>query len=224
VDQTVYLSMTLTCQLKNLSVKLYGPGGIVYTFGQPVLNQFQCFVSPDPLLVPDAPGANYHMDLATPVKGQWSLQIQLPAAYSTPLSMPVRITFSNQVGLLLIGSSNGPVGKPVLFSLGAMDGSTRVNGLQINAFLYRLDDTSVAPVAIAFADDGLGVDYAGGDAIYSACVFPDQPGNYLLQVEVFGDASTGHFQRTAATGFKAVPQNASITGNFTVAPKVGIPN
>lgn len=223
VDQTDFLSMTISSLVNDLSIRLVGPSGVVFTFGQPVIDQFQCYVTPDPQQFPYVVGANYHMDLANPILGQWAIQIQSPTALASPISLPARITFSNQVGPVINGGRNGPVGKPVPFSLAVIDGAGKVNSFQINATLHRLDDPTIIPVQVVFADDGEGVDYASGDAIYSAFLVPDQPGDFMLQIEVSGDASTGHFQRSIASGFKIVPKSASITGNFTVKPRVGVP-
>jgi hypothetical protein len=223
VDQTDSLSMTVSSLVKNLSIRLVGPGSVVFTFGQPVLDQFQCSVSPDPQIVPDATGANYLMDLANPIKGQWTLQIQTPATPSSPLSLPMHITFNNQVGPVLFGGGNAPVGKPVSFSLAVMDGIAKVGNLQITATLFRLDDPTISPISITFTDDGQGADYAAGDSIYSVYLTPSQVGSYMLQIEVSGDASTGHFQRSIASGFKIVPKTATITGAFQERVIVGGP-
>jgi hypothetical protein len=223
VDQTDSLSMTVSSLAKNLSIALVGPEITTFTFGQSISGQFQSFINPDPLLVPDAVGANYHLDLTSPVKGQWTIRIQSPSVMSSPLTLPLRIGFNNQVAPVLFGGGNGPVGKPVPFSLAVMDGTIKVNSLQISAMLYGLDDLTAPPVPVTFADDGQGVDNAAGDSIYSAFVVPDQSGRYMLQVEVSGDASTGHFQRSISSGFMIVPKTGSITGNFTIKSRVGIP-
>jgi hypothetical protein len=224
VDQTTSLSMTMSSLVKNLTVKLINPSGVVFTHGQPVLNQFECALSPDPLTVPDAPGANYFMDLENPMIGLWTLQIMDPVAPASNVTIPLRIAFNNQVGPVLFGGSgNYTVGSNVSFSVAVMDGNAKVSTPQISATLHRLDDHSVTPVSVSFADNGQGADYATGDAIYSAYVTPHQPGDYMLQVELAGDASTGHFQRSTATGFKVVTKTASITGHFTIQPRVGVP-
>lgn len=223
VDQTTFLAMTVSSLEKHLSIRMVGPDGAIFSFGQPIPDQFQCYVNPDPQLVPDAPGANYHMDLTNPVIGQWTLQIQAPTIISSPVTLPLRITFNNQVGPVLFGGGDSPVGKPVSFGLAVMDGTTKVTSLQVDAVLYRLDDTSVVPVSIAFEDDGQGADYSSGDGIYSGIITPSQPGNYMLKVEVSGDASTGHFQRSIASGFKVCPKAATITGTFQERVVVGGP-
>lgn len=104
-----------------------------------------------------------------------------------------------------------------------IDGVNKVGNLQISAKLFRLDDPTVPPVPITFTDDGQGADYASGDSIYSVYVAPSQLGTYMLQIEVSGDASTGHFQRSIASGFKIVPKTATITGTFQERVIVGGP-
>jgi hypothetical protein len=106
------------------------------------------------------------------------------------------------------------LGSYVSFGMAVLDGTNKVANLQISGTLVRLDDPTVPPISVNFLDDGQGADYATGDSIYSVYVTPTQPGEYMLQVEVTGDASTGHFQRSIASGFKIVPKTARIVGTF----------
>lgn len=224
VDQTTSLSVMVSSLMKNLELTLKSPLSVVFTFGQPVADQFQCYVNPDPLVVPDAPGAHYHMDLTNPTTGQWTLQITAPTPSVSAVMIPVRIAFNNQVAPVLFGGGGShPLGEPVSFSVAILDGTAKVANPQINARLYRMDDATANPVAVPFADDGQGADYAASDAIYSAYLVPAQLGQYMLQVELAGDASTGHCQRSLASNFKVVRKTAEITGKFTITPRVKPP-
>jgi hypothetical protein len=224
VDQTTSFSMTLSSLVKNLGVQLNAPGGAVFVFGQPATDQFQSSLYPDPQTVPDAPGAHYYLNFENPAKGQWSLLINAPAALSSTISIPIRVGFNNQVAPVLFGGGgSSPMGSNVSFGLSVLDGTNKVGNPQINATLFRLDDTAVPPVPVTFSDDGQGADYLAGDSIYSVYVTPTQPGSYMLQIEVSGDASTGHFQRSCASGFKIAAKTASINGNFTIRQRVGVP-
>lgn len=224
VDQMDSCSITVSSILKSLGIQLTDPTGTVFTFGQTGVPSFQSVLYPDPLAYPDAPGANYYMNLETPAVGQWSMQITVPAAQASVVTLPMSVLFGNAVGPVVVGGGGScTLGQAIPFSAAVMDGTAKVSNLQINATLYRLDVTTTSPMSVTFADDGQGADYAAGDAIYSALVTPNQTGKYKLQLELSGDASTGHFQRSAATGFAVVTKTASITGNFTIKPRVGVP-
>lgn len=215
VDQTVSFSLTASSLAKNLSLRLVDPNGNVFVHGAPNSDQFQNLVSPDPQEFPDAPGANYYMNLENPTVGHWSLQISIPSASTALIPINLNFAFKNQVGTVLSGGGGiHPLGTSLAYSVGVMDGIAKIGNLQVTATLFRLDDFTVPPVQIAFTDDGQGADFAAGDSIYSVLVAPTQPGEYMFQVEVSGDASTGHFQRSIASGFKVVLKTARIVGTF----------
>lgn len=215
VDQTSAFSMTVSSLVKNLGLQLIDPNGTTFVFGQPNSDQFQSSLYPDPQTVPEAPGAHYYLNIETPAKGQWTLKIDAPTALTALMSIPLQISFNNQVGPVLFGGGGSKsLGSNVSFGLAVMDGTAKVGNLQITAILVRLDDPTVTPVPVIFTDDGQGADYAAGDSIYSVYLTPSQLGQYMLQIEVSGDASTGHFQRSIASGFKIVPKTARILGTF----------
>jgi hypothetical protein len=215
VDQTISLSVTVSSLAKDLLIQLVDPQGAVFVLGQPSGNQFQSGLYPDPQTTPTAPGAHYFMDVENPSIGQWTMTIASPNPPAFTYFIPVRVNFNNPVGPVLFGGGGSfLVGRAVPFGLAVLDGNSKVRSLQISASLYRLDEPSAGPVAIEFADDGLGADSALGDAIYGALAHPALAGDYMLQVEVSGDASTGHFQRSIAAGFKMVPRTAIIVGTF----------
>ncbi len=224
VDQTTSISITISSLAKDLMIQLVDPKGVVFVLGQPSGNQFQSGLYPDPQTTPSVPGAHYFMDLESPSIGKWTVTIASPNLPAFTYFIPIRVNFNNSVGPVLFGGGGSfLIGKAVPFGLAVLDGTTKVSNLQISANLHRLDDPTVSPVVIEFADDGTGADSVAGDAIYGALAHPTLAGEYMLQVEVSGDASTGHFQRSISSGFKITPKNASITGNFTVKPRVGIP-
>ena len=215
VDQTDSFSLSLASVIKNLNIQLVDPKGTIFVFGQTPSDQFQSLIYPDPQMVPDAPGAHYYLNIGSPARGQWALQIVAPNVPNSTLITPFNITFNNQVGSILTGgAASAPLGSQLAFGMAVLDGTNKVGSLQINSILYRLDDPTVLPVPVAFADDGQGADFAAGDLIYSVSVAPTQPGKYMLRVEVSGDASTGHFQRSIASDFKIVPRTARIIGTF----------
>jgi len=215
VDQTTSCNVTLSSVLKNLGMTLTDPTGNIYVFGQPGSDAFQSSLYPDPVAVPAAPGAYYGMYLGNPLVGQWTLTITAPTIQTAVLTLPVRIAFNNQVGAVLFGGGGTkPLGQAIALAVAVMDGATTVANPQVTATLYRLDDSTIAPVPVSFMDDGQGIDFKAGDNIYSACLAPTQQGDYLLQVEITGDASTGHFQRNIATGFKIAPLTATATGAY----------
>jgi hypothetical protein len=216
--------MIVSSLMKNLSIQLIDPNGSAYVFGQPPSGTFSSNIYPDPQTVPEAPGAHYYMNIETPVKGQWRLAINAPNALSSLTSIPVQINFNNQVGPVLFGGGgSSTLGSNISFGMAVVDGVNKVGDLQVSAMLFRLDDPTVLPVSITFTDDGQGADYASGDSIYSVYVTPSQSGTYMLQIEVSGDASTGHFQRSIASGFKIVPKTAIITGTFQERVMIGGP-
>jgi hypothetical protein len=215
VDQTTSISVTVSSLAKELMIQLVDPQGVVLVLGQPSGNQFQSGLYPDPQTTPTAPGAHYFMDVEGPSTGKWTLTIasQNPPAFT--YFIPIRVNFNNSVGPVLFGGGGSfLIGKAVPFGMAVLDGSTKVSNLQITATLFMLDDPTVSPVVIEFFDDGMGADATVGDSIYGALAHPARAGSYMLQIEVSGDASTGHFQRSIASGFKIVPKTARIVGTF----------
>jgi hypothetical protein len=224
VDQTTSCNVILSSVLKNLGMTLTDPIGNIYVFGQPGSDAFQSSLYPDPAVVPNAPGANYGLYLGNPLVGQWTLTVTAPTIQTAVLTLPARIAFNNQVGAVLIGGGGTkPLGQAIALAVAVMDGTTPVANPQVTATLYRLDDSTIAPVPVTFMDNGQGIDFKAGDNIYSACLVPTQQGDYLLQVDITGDASTGRFQRNIATGFKIKPKTASIVGTFQERVIVGGP-
>ncbi len=223
-DQTTSFSLTVSSLAKNLSLRLVDPQGSVFVHGSPNTEQFQNLTNPDLQKFPDVPGAHYYMNLENPIAGQWNLQVSVPVALTTPIPIHINLALKNQVGTILSGGGGSrPLGSTLAFSVAVLDGVNKVNNLQISASLYRLDNLSLAPLSLTFADDGGGADFSSGDGLYSSSVRPDQPGEYMLQVEVSGDASTGHFQRSCASGFRIAAKTASITGNFSITQRTGVP-
>jgi hypothetical protein len=215
VDQTTSISVTVSSLAKDLMIQLVDPRGIVFVLGQPSGNQFQSGLYPDPQTNPTVPGAHYFMDVESPSIGQWTLTIASPNSPAFTYFIPIRVNFNNSVGPVLFGGGGSfLLGKAVPFGLAVLDGSTKVSNLQITATLFMLDDPTVNTVDIGFFDDGMGADATVGDYIYGALAHPARAGSYMLQVEVSGDASTGHFQRSIASGFKIVPRTARIVGTF----------
>jgi len=224
VDQTSSISITISCLTKDLAIQLVDPKGAVFVLGQSASNQFQSGLYPDPKTTPTAPGAHYFMDVECPSIGKWTLTIASPNSPAFTYFIPVRVNFNNSVGPVLFGGSGSiPIGRTVPFGLAVLDGNTKLSKLQISAAIFMLDDPTVIPVIIDFFDDGMGADVTAGDSIFGALEHPTQTGNYMLQVDVSGDASTGYFQRSISTGFKITAKTASISGNFTVKPRVGTP-
>ena len=215
VDQTTSCSIAVSSIAKNLGIQLKDPNGHLFLFGQSDSAYFQSSLSPDPVAYPDAPGINYYINLGTPAVGKWTMQIMAPTVPDLVLTLPVQIVFNNQVGPVLFGGGGvTSIGSAVSFSLAVVDGTGKVGNPQISATLFRLDDSSVPPAPVSFLDDGQGADYVAGDSIYSVYLTPSQAGSYMLQIDVSGDASTGHFQRSIASGFKIVPRTARIVGTF----------
>ena len=89
--------------------------------------------------------------------------------------------------------------------------------------IRNVDNQNDLGSPLVFLDDGSGADYLANDGIYTAASVPGAVGNYLVQALVTGTGSTGKFQRSAVTRFTVVPQNAGITGRFSITPRVAYP-
>ena len=99
----------------------------------------------------------------------------------------------------------------------------RIATLKSTVTIRNVDNQNDLGSPLVFLDDGSGADYLANDGIYTAASVPGAVGNYLVQALVTGTGSTGKFQRSAVTRFTVVPQNAGITGRFSITPRVAYP-
>lgn len=212
VDPTTSFSVSVLAPSQTLSVSLVSPSNVRYAVTDPPTSAFAGSVS----LIESTntkPGASYLLSINNPAAGPWKVEVAETVPLFAPLDVITTTLWNNNLRLALVGGGAFfPIGTEVRLALVAFDGTNKVSGLTIEARLFRPFDPTFTPSGIIFRDDGTGADTLAGDGIYEALVNPAQTGNYQIQVEVFGTASTGNFHRSAATTLQIVPHNALITG------------
>ena len=212
VDATPSFSVSVLAASRTLTVDIVGPDHTRFTAGDPTSSNFEGGLFPIDT-EGTKPGQAYLISITNPLPGTWTLEVSESAALTAPLDVLAMTLLNNSTWLVLAGGGESfPTGANVRLALVGFDGTAKIAPLAINARLFRPFDPTFTPVAVTFTDDGTGGDETAGDRIYEAFVNPGQPGTYQVQVNASGNASTGAFQRTAATEFRIVPHNAAISG------------
>jgi hypothetical protein len=212
VDATPSFSVSLLAASRTLDVSLVAPNAVRYRVGDPDTATFQSGFFPIDATT-TRPGASYLISIDNPLPGTWSLEVSDSTAITAPLDLLVTTFVNNGTRLVMAGGGDSfPSGSDVRLALVAFDGTAKVTPLSISAKMFRPFDAAFTPVAVTFRDDGTGADETAGDGIYEAFVNPGTSGNYQVQADVTGNASTGAFRRTAATEVHVVPHSAQITG------------
>lgn len=212
VDATEAFSVSVTAASQTLQVKLTAPNGTQYVVGDPATATFESGFFPIDSTT-TTPGATYLATVQNPQTGTWTLEVS-QATVAAPLNVVALTMLGNDTRAVLVGGGDTyPLGA-VRLALVVFDGTAKVHNLSISAEVFR-PGSSEAPSAVDFRDDGTGADETAGDGIYEAFVTATQPGRHQVQVTASGTASTGAFQRTAATQFVAVAKKANIDALFT---------
>lgn len=201
------------------------PNGQLWDTAAPPTDALIAFIAPDPLVVPDAPGAVYNAVIDKPISGLWTLTIQSSSTLPNSLSTHLQVIYQNRVAAYMTAAKTSVVtGQSLLVTMALIDGGIKQNSIQVTATLTKPNDLTFAPVTMTFLDDGNNGDFLANDGTFLSIIQADAPGDYFLQAQVEGTASTGRFHRTCGLGFKVVPKSASITGNFQVRPRVAPPH
>ena len=212
VDATPSFSVKVLAASQTLSVGLLAPNGVRYRVGDPETATFKNAVA-----LIDAtttrPGAAYVISIDNPFAGTWTLEVSESATITAPLDVLATTFINNNTRLVLAGGGDTfPSGADIRLALVAFDGTAKVKPLTIAAKVFRAFDPTFPPAAVTFRDDGAGADESANDGIYEAFVNPVQTGEYQVQADVTGNASTGAFRRSAATTLNVVAHVAQITG------------
>ncbi len=212
IDATDAVSVAVTAASQNLQVRLTAPNGTQYVVGDPATATFESGFFPIDSTT-TTPGATYLVTVQNPQTGTWTLEVS-QATVAAPLNVVALTMLGNETRAVLVGGGDTyPLGA-VRLALVVFDGTAKVHNLSVSAEVFR-PGSSEAPSAVDFRDDGTGADETAGDGIYEAFATATQPGQHQVQVTATGTASTGAFQRTAATQFVAVVKKANIDALFT---------
>ena len=213
VDTTPSFSIYLIGASQTLRISMVAPNGVRYTVGDPASAVFESATFPIDATPATRAGASYLMTLNSPLAGNWTLDVSETATLSAPIDLLVTTFINNKVRLVLAGGGETfPLGRNVRLALVAFDDTAKVSGLAVNARIFRPFDPTFAPQSVTFRDDGTGADETAADGIYQAFVNPGQPGDYQVQADVSGSASTGAFRRSTAATLRVVTQTALISG------------
>jgi hypothetical protein len=212
VDATEAFTISLTAASQNLQVQLTAPNGTAYFVGDADTETFQSGFFP---IEAPTSGATYLTTVQNPQPGSWSLQVTQPNGVTAPLSIVSTALFGNDTRAVLVGGGDTfPLDTPVRLALVVFDGTEKVRNLTVAALLFA-PESGIPPSAADFRDDGTGADPVANDGIYEALVTTPQAGSWQVQADMSGTASTGAFQRTAATQFVTVARKANIGPLFT---------
>lgn len=216
VDATSAVSVAVTAASQNLLVKLVAPNGTQYAVGDPTTATFESGYFPIGSTT-TAPGATYLATVNNPQPGTWSLVVMQPTAITAAMNVVMLTMLNNNTRAVLVGGGDTyPLGTPVRLALVVFDGTAKVRNLAIDAKIFRSGTvaTPAAPSVLDFRDDGTGADDNAGDGIYQAFASVPQAGDYQVQVNVGGVASSGAFQRTTAAQIRVVAKKANIDPLF----------
>ena len=210
VDAAPALMLSVVAASRTLNVSLLAPNGVRYRIGDPDTSSFSSVIVPIDSTT-TRPGASYVASIANPMSGNWSLTVSETAALTTPLDVVATAFFGNSTRAILAGGGETyPVDAAVRLAVVAFDNTARLGGLTISARLFRPSDPTFTPVAVQFRDDGTSGDEVAGDRIYGALITPAAVGNYQVQADITGVASTGSFRRTAAAELQIVRHDSHI--------------
>jgi len=153
----------------------------------------------------------YQALVANPAPGNWSLQLQWPAAQWAGAGTVVYAMFvGSRVEMnVFVPGMAFPQGTPVNATLSLMENrQPRFTGT-ITANLF-LDNALVGPVTFSLL--------SFPDLQAQSLIAPlpvSGPGHYVLTVEATGQGATGPFRRTASTEFDVFVPTGKILGTFT---------
>lgn len=153
----------------------------------------------------------YQAFVSNPVVGKWKLVIQWPEPQWAGAGTLVYAYFGGSKIEMntLVPSRAFPLGKPVSATLALMENRKLRLNADIQAALYR-DGALVGPVTFAVQNFP---ELNAKSLIADLNV--NEPGKYVLRVEVSGQGATGPFKRSAATDFEVFVSKGKITGDFT---------
>lgn len=215
VDANESLAFSLASTRKDHHLIYTDPNGNIWDTAALPTDALIAFVSPDPLVVPDAPGAVYNAVTDKPVSGQWTLTIQTPSPLPSSVSTHFQVIYQNKVAAFMAAAKTTLIsGQDLPVTMALIDGGIKQKNIQITATLVKSDDSTFLPVPVTFLDDGANGDLLANDGTYLSTIVSGTPGNYFLQAQVEGMASTGRFHRTCGLAFKVVPAAARIVGTF----------
>lgn len=215
VDANQSVAFSLGSTRKDHHLIYTDPNGHLWDTAALSTDSLIAFVSPDPLVVPDAPGAVYNAVVDTPVSGQWTLTIQSSSLLPSSVSTHLQVIYQNKVAAFMTAAKTSLIsGQSLPVTMALIDGSLKPKNIQITATLTKPDDPTFLPATVTFLDDGANGDLLANDGTFLSTIQAGAPGNYFLQAQVEGTASTGQFHRTCGLAFKVAPRTARIVGTF----------
>lgn len=215
VDANDSVAFALGSTRKDHHLIYMDPSGQLWDTAASPTDALIAFVSPDPLVVPDAPGAVYNAVIDKPVSGQWTLTIQTPSPLPSSVSTHLQVIYQNKVAAFMTAAKTSLIsGQELPVTMALIDGDTKQKNIQVTVTLTKPDDSTFLPTSATFLDDGANGDFLANDGTFLSIIQTVTPGNYFLQAQVEGTASTGQFHRTCGLAFKVVPRTARIIGTF----------
>lgn len=210
VDATGSFSFNLLAASQTLDVSIVAPGGARYTVGDADTAAFQSGFFPIDAAA-TRPGASYQGTLVNPQVGTWTLEVSEPEILLEAINGVVTVLLNNRTILVLAGGgATYPADTDIRVAAVVFDAAGKLPGAVFDAEIFRPGDPSFAARPVLFRDDGTEADTAAGDGIFQAFVNLAEAGDYQIQVDATGVASTGTFERTAATLIKVVVQTAEV--------------
>jgi hypothetical protein len=224
VDANDSVAFALGSTRKDHHLIYTDPNGQLWDTAAPPTDALIAFVSPDPLVVPDAPGAVYNAVIDKPISGQWTLTIQTPSPMPSSVSTHLQVIYQNKVAAFMTAAKTSMVsGQELSVTMALLDGGIKQKNLQITAIITKPDDSTFYPVPVTFLDDGTNGDLLENDGTFLSTIQAETPGNYFIQAQIEGTASTGRFHRTCGLVYKVIPKTVQILGTFSQRVVVGDP-
>jgi hypothetical protein len=223
VDATDSVVFVLPSARADLRLIYTDPLGQVWDTAAPTMEATEGWEPPDPTLLPGEAGTLYHAGIDKPATGRWTLAIQMPPPEEV-LKTQLVVFYKNRVSAAMtVPKATLVSGQSLNVTLTLMDGTAKVQGLQVTSLLLKTDEPVFPAKAVAFYDDGTHGDPKAKDGSYTLMLPAEITGTFHIETTVEGTASTGHCQRSCGLDFKVVAQAARLTGNVVQHLRAGTP-
>ena len=221
VDEAQRVAFTITSSVDGLVTSLIGPGdqlidpGTIGAFGGFFV---ECDGPEEPeelrVTVCSAPGFHYVYDLPLAGTGTYTVQFQAPSPLAQNELVMIHVLTDAVVRTnLIVTEVTVVLGTSAVLGAIIYEGSDPVTNATVEVTV--LPPTG-APSTMSLLDDGIDVDIAVGDGLYSGSLELAQVGEYTFVAEITGVNSHGtNFRRQNGAGILVVEPCATLTGTLT---------
>lgn len=221
VDQAPVLEVDAVATIDGLATSILAPTGEVIdetSIGAlgGAFHRMEGAAGPGSPLLSPAGEPGFHSIYRFPSlgPGTYTVRFQAAASLSQEVAVITRLTTASPlVAGLVAPDSEIVVGNLAVLTAAVFEAGQPVPGASV---AVQVRDPNGNSISVPLMDDGLGVDAAAGDGLYSGELTPAVPGSYGALARMTGTTSTGlPFVRQAATRFEVLRQTSFLTGDFT---------